>query len=89
MSAAYYLAKMNLSVTVFEAAHEPGGLLRYAMPEFRLPQKVLDEQFSQLKSVGGGNPDGCGVWPHHDDRRAFYARVFSGLVGHWCQSAAF
>ena len=52
MSAAYYLAKTNFSVTIFEAAHEPGGLLRYAIPEFRLPQKVLDEQFSQLKSLG-------------------------------------
>jgi glutamate synthase (NADPH/NADH) small chain len=52
MSAAYYLAKINLSVTIFEAAHEPGGLLRYAIPEFRLPQKVLDEQFSQLKLLG-------------------------------------
>jgi len=52
MSAAYYLAKSNLSVTIFEAAHEPGGLLRYAIPEFRLPQKVLDEQFSQLKLLG-------------------------------------
>lgn len=52
MSAAYYLAKMNLSVTIFEAAHQPGGFLRYAIPEFRLPQKVLDEQFSQLKSLG-------------------------------------
>ena len=45
MSAAYYLAKMNFSVTVFEAAHEPGGLLRYAIPEFRLPQKVLMSSF--------------------------------------------
>jgi len=52
MSAAYYLAKMDLSVTIFEAAHQPGGLLRYAIPEYRLPQKVLDEQFSQLKSLG-------------------------------------
>jgi len=52
MSAAYYLAKSNLSVTIFEAAHAPGGLLRYAIPEFRLPQKVLDEQFSQLKLLG-------------------------------------
>lgn len=51
MSAAYYLAKMNLSVTLFEAGHEPGGLLRYGIPEFRLPQKVLDEQFSLLKSL--------------------------------------
>jgi len=52
MSAAYYLAKMNLSVTIFEAAHQPGGLLRYAVPELRLPQKVLDEQFAQLKLLG-------------------------------------
>jgi len=52
MSAAYYLAKLNLNVTIYEAAHEPGGLLRYAIPEFRLPQKILDEQFSQLKSLG-------------------------------------
>ena len=52
MSAAYYLAKLNLSVTIFEAAHEPGGLLRYAIPEFRLPQKVLDEQFAQLRMLG-------------------------------------
>jgi glutamate synthase (NADPH/NADH) small chain len=52
MSAAYFLAKMNFSVTIFDAAHEPGGLLRYAIPELRLPQKVLDEQFFQLKWVG-------------------------------------
>ncbi len=52
MSAAYYLAKLNFGVTIFEAAHEPGGLLRYAIPEFRLPQRVLDEQFSQLKLLG-------------------------------------
>jgi len=52
MSAAYYLAKLNLGVTIFEAAHEPGGLLRYAIPEFRLPQKVLDDQFLLLKSLG-------------------------------------
>ena len=52
MSAAYYLAKANVSVTIFEAAHEPGGLLRYAIPEFRLPQRVLGEQFAQLKSLG-------------------------------------
>ena len=52
MSAAYYLARANFSVTIFEAAHEPGGLLRYAIPEFRLPQKVLDAQFAMLKTWG-------------------------------------
>jgi glutamate synthase (NADPH/NADH) small chain len=52
MSAAYYLAKANLSVTVFEAAHEPGGVLRYVIPEFRLPQQVLDVQLARLRSMG-------------------------------------
>jgi glutamate synthase (NADPH/NADH) small chain len=52
MSAAYFLAKMNFSVTIFDAAHQPGGRLRYVTPELRLPQKVLDEQFFQLKRVG-------------------------------------
>jgi glutamate synthase (NADPH/NADH) small chain len=52
MSAAFYLAKLDFNVTIFEAAHEPGGLLRYAIPEFRLPQRVIDEQFSQLKLLG-------------------------------------
>ena len=52
MSAAYYLAKQNIGVTIFEAAHHPGGLLRYAIPEFRLPQKILDEQFTLLKLLG-------------------------------------
>jgi glutamate synthase (NADPH/NADH) small chain len=52
MSAAYYLSKMNFSVTIFEAAHQPGGLLRYAVPELRLPQRVIDDQFSVLRSAG-------------------------------------
>ena len=52
MSAAYYLARANFSVTVFEAAHEPGGLLRYVVPEFRLPQQVLESQVTRLKSLG-------------------------------------
>jgi len=52
MSAAYYMARANLSVTVFEAAHEPGGVLRYVIPEFRLPQKILDEQIARLRALG-------------------------------------
>jgi glutamate synthase (NADPH) small chain len=52
LSAAYYLARANFSVTVFEAAHEPGGILRYAVPEFRLPQKVLEASVARLKSLG-------------------------------------
>jgi glutamate synthase (NADPH) small chain len=52
MTAAYYLAKEGYGVTIFEAFNEAGGLLRYGIPEFRLPQKVLDEQFQELASLG-------------------------------------
>lgn len=52
LSAAYYLARANFSVTVFEAAHEPGGILRYVIPEFRLPQKVLEAAVTRCKSLG-------------------------------------
>ena len=52
LSAAYYLARANFSVTVFEAAHEPGGILRYGIPEFRLPQKIVQNQVARLKSLG-------------------------------------
>jgi glutamate synthase (NADPH/NADH) small chain len=52
MCAAYYLVRANFSVTVFEAAAQTGGVLRYLIPEFRLPQKVLDEQISRLKALG-------------------------------------
>ena len=52
LSAAYYIARANFSVTVFEAAHEPGGILRYAVPEFRLPQKVLEAIVARCKSLG-------------------------------------
>ena len=68
LSAAYYLARANFSVTVFEAAHEPGGLLRYAVPEFRLPQKILDDLSCPIKILGGRNPDRRSFWPHPDDR---------------------
>ena len=52
MSAAYFLVREGYAVTIFEAMSEPGGLLRYGVPEFRLPQKILDEQIEELKSLG-------------------------------------
>ncbi len=52
MSAAFYLAQSGYSVTMLEALPQPGGLLRYALPEFRLPTKIIDEQFDMLTSLG-------------------------------------
>ncbi len=47
------LAKMGYDVTIFEALHEPGGVLVYGIPEFRLPkQKVVAEEIENVKSLG-------------------------------------
>ena len=52
MSAAADLAKAGHSVTIFEALHATGGVLRYGIPEFRLPRKVLDREIDYLKQLG-------------------------------------
>ena len=46
------LAKMGYSVTIFEALHKPGGVLRYGIPEFRLPRRILDREIDYVKSLG-------------------------------------
>jgi glutamate synthase (NADPH) small chain len=46
------LAKLGVKVTVFEALHEPGGVLRYGIPSFRLPRTVLDREIERLRALG-------------------------------------
>ena len=47
------LAKMGYEVTIFEALHEPGGVLVYGIPEFRLPkEKVVAKEIENVKSLG-------------------------------------
>jgi glutamate synthase (NADPH/NADH) small chain len=46
------LAKAGCEVTVFEALHKPGGVLRYGIPEFRLPDCVIDAEVENLRTLG-------------------------------------
>ena len=47
------LAKMGYDVTIFEALHEPGGVLVYGIPEFRLPkQDVVAKEIENVKALG-------------------------------------
>ena len=47
------LAKLGYDVTIFEALHEPGGVLTYGIPEFRLPkQKVVKPEIENVKKLG-------------------------------------
>lgn len=46
------LAKKGYSVTIFEALHKTGGVLRYGIPEFRLPRTILDSEVKYIQSLG-------------------------------------
>lgn len=46
------MAKAGYDVTVFEALHELGGVLRYGIPEFRLPNEIVDVEIDGLKKMG-------------------------------------
>ena len=46
------MAKKGYSVTVFEALHEIGGVLKYGIPEFRLPNKIVDIEIDNLTKMG-------------------------------------
>ncbi|MEW6142144.1 MAG: NADPH-dependent glutamate synthase [Chloroflexota bacterium] len=46
------LAKMGHKVTMFEALHEPGGVLIYGIPEFRLPKAIVKAEVEYVKSLG-------------------------------------
>lgn len=52
MACAYYLACDNYSVTVFDKNAQPGGMLRYGIPSFRLEKDVLDAEIEVLKELG-------------------------------------
>ena len=43
------LAKLGYDVTVVEALHEIGGVLKYGIPEFRLPNKIVDVEIEGLR----------------------------------------
>ena len=52
LSFAGEMAKAGYDVTVFEALHELGGVLRYGIPEFRLPNPIVDTEIDVLKKMG-------------------------------------
>jgi glutamate synthase (NADPH/NADH) small chain len=46
------LLRRGFSVTIFEALHAPGGVLRYGIPEFRLPKAIVDAEIDGLRDMG-------------------------------------
>ena len=52
LTAAADLSKIGYKITIFESLHLPGGVLRYGIPEFRLPKRVLDFEIEGVKRLG-------------------------------------
>jgi glutamate synthase (NADPH/NADH) small chain len=52
LSTAYYLRRKGYAITVFEAKHRAGGMLRYGVPVYRLPDDQLDKDIEYIRSLG-------------------------------------
>ncbi len=52
LTCAAELAKLGYQVSIFEALHATGGVLRYGIPEFRLPREILDIEVNRVKDLG-------------------------------------
>lgn len=52
LSAAYYLVQQGVAVTIFEAEQKTGGMLRYGIPDYRLPQATLDLEINTILKLG-------------------------------------
>lgn len=52
LSAAWFLARMGYACDIFEAEDEPGGVLRWGIPAYRLPEKILQDEISRIKESG-------------------------------------
>lgn len=52
LTAAYYLRKAGVDVTVYDKMEKAGGMLRYAIPNYRLPQKYVDDVVAAIEGMG-------------------------------------
>jgi len=52
LGAAYYLARLGHSVTIFEAMPEPGGMMRYGVQDYRLPKEIVERDIGEIVNLG-------------------------------------
>ncbi|HEY7279376.1 MAG TPA: NAD(P)-binding protein, partial [Trebonia sp.] len=52
LSAAYHLTRLGHAVTVKDAGSEPGGMMRYGIPKYRLPRDILDAEIDRILAMG-------------------------------------
>ncbi|RKX31204.1 MAG: hypothetical protein DRP46_03890, partial [Candidatus Zixiibacteriota bacterium] len=84
MSSAYHLARRGYQVTVFEAFPKTGGMLRYGIPDYRLPQNILDAEINRIADMGVEIKLNTSVGNDisMDDLRRDYDAVFVAIGAH-------
>lgn len=87
LTAAFYLAMLGHEVTIFEERSEAGGMLRFAIPEYRLPKAVLQRELALIERIGVKmlfNTKIGGELPLNDLANQFDATFLS--IGTWKES---
>jgi formate dehydrogenase beta subunit len=82
MACAHDLVVMGYQVTVFEAMEHGGGMMRYGIPEYRLPREVIDRQLGEIRALGVDFIFNRPLTPEfgiREIRRDGYAAVFLGV----------
>jgi formate dehydrogenase beta subunit len=82
MACAHDLAVMGYQVTVFEAMEHGGGMMRYGIPEYRLPREVIDRQIGEIRDLGVEfifNRPLTTEFGIREIRRDGYAAIFLGI----------
>lgn len=86
LTAAYYLALMGHKVTIYERQPELGGMLRYGIPEYRLPKALLDKEIQGILSLGITVHTGHSVGEREDSTlaslREEYDAVYLAIGAH-------
>ncbi|MFI5365391.1 MAG: FAD-dependent oxidoreductase [Candidatus Binatia bacterium] len=82
LACAHDLAVMGYQVTIFEAMEHGGGMMRYGIPEYRLPREVIDRQVAEIRDLGvelifGRSLDAN--FSIREIRAAGYAAIFLGI----------
>jgi NADH-quinone oxidoreductase subunit F len=82
LTAAYYLRRLGHSVTVFEALPEPGGMMRYGIPEYRLPREVLAQEIEEIRRIGVDVKTNTRIASADELLECGYSAVFLAIGAH-------
>ena len=84
LSCAYQLARRGYKVSVFEAFSKPGGMLRYGIPDYRLPTEILDKEIGRIEDFGVDIKCNhiIGKDTPYEDLQKNYNAIFVGIGAH-------